>query len=173
VFHTISSILIGSLCIFGSTKSSSAFDISNSTLDGLRETQNKVYDFVRDERVERPLSTPPQPRNKSGNLVCTGNRYVQHERQRGTASWYGGAFHGKRTKSGEVFNQNALTLAHLTLPMGTEVLVENPETGVTLRAKVNDCGPFIPGRIADLSKGLAEKLGLLKQGKGSIVITVL
>lgn len=167
VFHTTCAGLILSVCIIGITKSTHAFDNSTSTSD--EEKENPVYV----KRVERPLTVPPQPRNKNGNLMCTKNRYVQDERQAGLASWYGSDFHGKRTASGEVFNQYANTLAHLTLPMGTEVLVENPETGVTMRAKVNDCGPFVRGRIADLSYGLASKLGMIGRGKGSVIITVL
>lgn len=173
VFHTISSTLVLSLCIIGSTKSAIAFDTSNSSTDKAQETQSEAYNSARDERVERPLSIPPQPRNRHGGLVCTSNRYIQDERQSGVASWYGNGFNGRRTASGERFNPNGLTLAHLTLPMGTEVLVENPETGVTLHARVNDCGPFIPGRIADLSRGLAKKLGIMNRGKGAVIITVL
>lgn len=173
MFHTISCGIVTCLCIIGSTKSTFAFDTSNSTTDKIQETQNEEQNFIRDERVERAPSIPPQPRNRHGGFVCTSNRYIQDERQSGMASWYGSDFHGKRTASGERFNQNANTLAHLTLPMGTEVLVENPETGVVLRARVNDCGPFILGRIADLSRGLAEKLGIMRRGKGAIIITVL
>lgn len=155
------------VCIIGSTKSSTAFDISNSTSGSEKEISRESI------HAERPLTSPPQPRKKNGDFICTKNRYIQDERQRGTASWYGKEFHGKRTASGELFNQYAFTLAHLTLPMGTEVLVENPQTGVTLHARVNDCGPFVKGRIADLSRGLAEKLGILAQGKGTVIITVL
>lgn len=173
MFHTISSGLVFCLCIIGSTKSTLAFDISNSTQGKEQKTQRESKKFTADERVERNLSIPPQPRNRNGSLVCTKNRYIQDERQSGVASWYGGQFHGRKTANGERFNQNADTLAHLTLPMGTEVLVENPETGVTRRARVNDCGPFIKGRIADLSRGLAEKLGIMRQGKGLVIITVL
>jgi rare lipoprotein A (peptidoglycan hydrolase) len=119
------------------------------------------------------LVSPPQPRNRRGEIVCTRNRYVQNERQVGQFSWYGGDFQGKVTASGEVFNKHALTIAHLTLPMGTRVLVENPDTGVAVQARVNDCGPFIKGRIADLSQGLAEYLGLIHAGTGRVIITVL
>jgi rare lipoprotein A len=167
VFHTILTSIVFSLCIIGCTKSTFAFDISNSTLG------TEQQDFTQEKRVERPLSIPPQPRNKNGNFVCTRNRYVQDERQSGMVSWYGNEFNGRRTASGERFNQNANTLAHLTLPMGTEVLVENPETGIILHARVNDCGPFVKGRIADLSRSLAEKLGIMARGKGAVIITVL
>lgn len=167
VFRGISLVAILSVCIIGSTKSTHAFDISNSTSDSEKEVSKEVI------QAERPLTSPPQPRKKNGDFICTKNRYIQDERQGGTASWYGSEFHGKRTASGEVFNQYGNTLAHLTLPMGTKVIVENPKTGVSLHARVNDCGPFVQGCIADLSRGLAEKLGILAQGKGTVIITVL
>lgn len=160
--------LVICLCIFGSTKSVKAFDFSNSTT---MEAQDDSEEAAESEPEK--LVSPPQPRNKRGGFVCTRNRYVQDERQIGQASWYGGEFHGRLTASGEVFNKNALTIAHLTLPMGTRVLVENPDTGVTMEARVNDCGPFVRGRIADLSEGLAKHLGMLKAGTGKVIITVL
>jgi rare lipoprotein A (peptidoglycan hydrolase) len=163
--------LVICLCIFGSTKSVNAFDFSNSTA---MEAQDGSVSENINLRVEpEKLISPPQPRNKRGELVCTRNRYVQDERQIGKASWYGGIFHGRATASGEVFNKHALTIAHLTLPMGTRVLVENPDTGVAIQARVNDCGPFVKGRIADLSQGLARYLGILKAGTGRVIITVL
>lgn len=79
--------------------------------------------------------------------------------QAGVASWYGPGFHGRRTASGERFNQYACTLASRHLPLGTRVLLINLRTGKHAIARVNDRGPYVPGRIADLSKGLARKLG--------------
>ena len=168
-------LLIVCLCAFGSTKSGNAFDFSKSTRIQANVTGEVVS--TNTEILTKAqfaiLVTPPQPRNTRGEFVCTRNRYIPHERQTGKASWYGGIFHEKQTASGEKFNQDAYTLAHLTLPMGTEVLVENPESKVVLRARVNDCGPFVKGRIADLSRGLAKDLGLLDRGSGTIILTVL
>lgn len=156
------------LCIFGSTKSSHAFDFSNSTA-GTQENSESLGQ----EMVKAPI-TPPQPKNKQGRFICTRDRYVQSEQQIGLASWYGGPeFHGAFTASGERFDETKHTIAHLTLPMGTKVLVKNPETGTAVHAKVNDCGPFIKGRIADLSYGLAKKLGIAGKGVSTVVITVL
>lgn len=159
------------LCIFGSTKSVNAFDSSNST--AMEAQDGYVLEKVSPHTESKKLVSPPQPRNKKGVIVCTRNRYVQDERQTGLASWYGGDFQGKITASGEVFNKNSLTIAHLTLPMGTRVLVENFDTGISVEARVNDCGPFIKGRIADLSQGLAKYLGLIQAGTGRVIITVL
>lgn len=74
-----------------------------------------------------------------------------------TASWYGPGFHGKRTASGEIFNQNALTAAHKTLPFGTKVRVTHKGKSVIVR--INDRGPFTRGRTIDLSKAAARKIG--------------
>ena len=165
---TLSTVLC--LCIFGSTKSVLAFDFSNSTA-GTQENSEPEKPY---ESTVKPPIAPPQPKNKKGRIVCTKDRYVRSEQQVGLASWYGGReFHGSRTASGERFDDKKDTIAHLTLPMGTEVLVENPETGATAYARVNDCGPFVKGRIADLSQGLAKKLGILGKGVSTIVITVL
>jgi rare lipoprotein A (peptidoglycan hydrolase) len=80
------------------------------------------------------------------------------------ATWYGPGFHGKRTASGERFNQNAMTLASRHLPFGTRVRVVNPRTGRSAIARVNDRGPFRSGYTADLSKGLAFKIGMRSSG---------
>lgn len=158
------------LCIFGSTKGATVFDFSNSTANTQQNSQSEVPN----EDVARTPITPPQPKNKKGQIICTKNRYVQSEQQVGLASWYGGReFHGSFTANGERFDEMKNTIAHLTLPMGTKVLVQNPETGVSVHARVNDCGPFVKGRIADLSYGLAKKLGITGKGVGTVVITVL
>ncbi len=172
-YHMYSFAVVLCLCIFGSTKSSHAFDVSNSTVIQAEEVSTGQQSVITTKGQTMERISPPQPRNKRGELVCTSNRYIQAEQQIGQVSWYGGSFNGQRTSSGERFNQNAYTLAHLTLPMGTEVLVENPDTGAVLHARVNDCGPYVRGRIADLSYGLAKSLGLTNTGRAKAVITVL
>jgi rare lipoprotein A (peptidoglycan hydrolase) len=86
------------------------------------------------------------------------------------ATWYGPGFHGHRTASGERFNQNAMTLASRHLPFGTRVRVVNPRTGRSAIARVNDRGPFRSGYTADLSKGLAYRIGMLSSGPVRIEI---
>lgn len=88
----------------------------------------------------------------------------------GKASWYGPGFHGRKTANGEIFNMNAMTAAHKTLPLGTRIQVENEQTGETLIVRINDRGPYIKGRVLDLSKHAATRLGLEKQGVGQVVI---
>ena len=82
----------------------------------------------------------------------------------GVASWYGDREHGRLTASGQVFDMNGLTGASRTIPLGTMIIVENVETGRMVPCLINDKGPYITGRGLDVSKGVAERLGILKQG---------
>ena len=82
----------------------------------------------------------------------------------GNASYYADKFEGKKTASGATFQQRKLTAAHKTLPFGTKIKVTNVTTGKTVKVKVNDRGPFVAGRIIDLSKRAAEKIGLVQKG---------
>lgn len=90
--------------------------------------------------------------------------------QEGLASWYGPGFHGHRTASGERFNTHALTCAHKTLPFGTKLKVTNLDTGQALVVTVNDRGPFIHGRIIDVSHKAAQELDLLRTGVAKVKI---
>jgi rare lipoprotein A len=82
----------------------------------------------------------------------------------GIASWYGPTFDGKPTANGETFDQTAITAAHKTLPLPSMVEVTNLDNGRTLTLRVNDRGPFVDGRIIDLSRAAAEELGMLRAG---------
>ncbi|MBL8081052.1 MAG: septal ring lytic transglycosylase RlpA family protein [Candidatus Obscuribacter sp.] len=91
----------------------------------------------------------------------------------GNASWYGIPFHGRKTASGETFDMNKLTAAHLKLPFHTKVLVEDPKTGKSIVIKVNDRGPYAHGRVMDLAKEAAKRLGTLPKGVAYIDCTVI
>jgi peptidoglycan lytic transglycosylase len=82
----------------------------------------------------------------------------------GLASWYGSRHHGKRTASGEVFNQDKFTAAHRTLPWGSKVKVTNLANGNSVEVRINDRGPFAKGRIIDVSRAAARALGIVGQG---------
>ena len=88
----------------------------------------------------------------------------------GMASWYGSAFQGRRTASGERFDMNQLTAAHKTLPLGTVVQVRNPLNGKTVDVTINDRGPFIKGRIIDLSYRAALALGIVQAGRQPVEV---
>jgi len=93
--------------------------------------------------------------------------------QCGGASWYGPGFNGKRAASGEIFNENAMTAAHRSLPFGTELLVTDQNTGRQIKVTVNDRGPFHGKRIIDLSKAAASELGFRNRGTTSVCISQL
>lgn len=93
--------------------------------------------------------------------------------QVGIASWYGEPFHGRRTSSGEIYDMYQLTAAHLTLPFGTIVLVTDLETGKSVIVKINDCGPYVEGRIIDLSFAAAQQLGMVRKGLAKVGLKVL
>ena len=80
------------------------------------------------------------------------------------ASWYGPKFHGKRTANGERFDQMALTAAHKKLKFGTLLRITNPNNDKSVIVRINDRGPYIPGRQLDLSKAAAQRLGMIKKG---------
>ncbi len=91
----------------------------------------------------------------------------------GMASWYGPKFHGKMTSSGEVYNMHGLTAAHKTLPLGTYVKVVNLKNGKSTVVKINDRGPFVKGRMIDLSYGAARRIDLVGAGVARVKMIVL
>ncbi|MFX1763305.1 septal ring lytic transglycosylase RlpA family protein [Paraburkholderia sp. A1RI-2L] len=90
--------------------------------------------------------------------------------QTGRASWYGRAFHGRKTASGERFDMKALTAAHRTLPLGSYVRVSVPATSKSVVVKINDRGPYVRGRVLDLSYAAAKMLGLQHAGTAKVNI---
>ncbi len=93
--------------------------------------------------------------------------------QEGIASWYGPDFHGGRTSNGEIYNMYEMTAAHKTLPMNTMVRVTNRRNGRSVVVRINDRGPFVKGRIVDLSYIAAKRLGIDKTGTAPVKLTVL
>ena len=91
----------------------------------------------------------------------------------GIASYYGDAFHGKKTASGEVFDQWKLTCAHRDLPFGTRLKVTNLENKKSVIVRVNDRGPWVSGRIVDLSYAAAKKIGMVTQGLTKVRIEIM
>lgn len=107
-----------------------------------------------------------------------GKRYnpIRNHRgfqQRGIASWYGSKFHGRKTSNGEVYDMYGLSAAHKTLPMGVYVKVTHLKSGRQLTVRVNDRGPFVAGRIIDLSYGAAKQLGIVDSGTAEIRLEAL
>jgi rare lipoprotein A len=111
-----------------------------------------------------PPAAPAEPRPPEPSVVST---------QQGLASWYGPGFHGRRTANGERFNQYDLTAAHRTLPFNTRVRVTNLQNGQSIVVRINDRGPFIRGRIIDLSRAAARLLGMYRQGVVQVKVEIL
>ncbi len=93
--------------------------------------------------------------------------------QEGVVSWYGAQFHDRKTASGERFDSAALTMAHPSLPFGTRVRVTNLRNGRSVVVRVNDRGPFVGKRIADLSQAAASEIGMMHRGVARARIEVL
>lgn len=91
----------------------------------------------------------------------------------GSASWYGGKFHGRTTANGERYNMNEMTAAHKTLPFGTKVRVTNQRNGQVVTVRINDRGPYAGNRVIDLSRGAAQAVGMIRQGVAPVKIEVL
>lgn len=90
----------------------------------------------------------------------------------GHASWYGPGFHGRKTANGERFDQNEMTAAHKSLPFGTLVRVIDEKSGNSLLVRINDRGPYIRGRLLDLSEAAARRLGIKGRGTGSVRLEI-
>lgn len=101
------------------------------------------------------------------------SRESAHKVIRGQASWYGPGFHGKKTASGEIFDQGKLTAAHKTIPLGTKAKVTNLQNGNTVEVEINDRGPFIGQREIDVSHAAADALGFVKSGLTLVRIELL
>ena len=130
-----------------------------------------------DDRARGPLATALAAVLAAGLLAgcATTTRLESPNRgttQKGLASWYGAKFHGRPTASGEIYDMNRISAAHKQLPLGTVVLVKNRDNGKKLRVPINDRGPFIKGRIIDLSVAAARRLDMFGQGLANVRIKV-
>ena len=105
-------------------------------------------------------------------LLLISFKPAQLQTWKGKASYYADSFQGKTTASGEKFSQDKLTAAHRHLPFGTEVLVINLSNGKSVKVRINDRGPFVKGRIIDLSRRAARKIGMEKKGVAMVKVVV-
>ncbi|GIW35569.1 septal ring lytic transglycosylase RlpA family protein [Meiothermus sp.] len=126
--------------------------------DPVQETAPALWVFIRP-----PLAPeePKAPGSAAGSI------------QQGWASWYGPRFHGRRTANGERFNKFHLTAAHRTLPFNTRVRVTNLQNGRSIVVRINDRGPYIRGRIIDLSYAAARQLGMHLRGVIQVKVEIL
>lgn len=139
-------------------KSKKIATVQNEDAASVKVKKTKKIAKVQDND-EAPVAKPKKKakvaakKNSDGD---TGGKSFQS----GVASWYGGYFHGRTTANGEKYNQWAMTAAHKTLPFGTRVKVTNTRNGDSVIVRINDRGPFIAGRIIDLSKAAANDIGM-------------
>ena len=107
------------------------------------------------------------------SLVATGCASTTRVTQTGLASWYGPDFHGKKTANGEVYNQDAMTAAHKTLPFDTIVRVTNLDNGRQVTVRINYRGPYVQGRVIDLSRAAARQIRMIGPGTVRVRIEIL
>lgn len=125
-----------------------------------------------------PVKAPARPPGHPPPYQINGKWYQPRKsardfRERGMASWYGKEFHGQKTASGEIYDMYAVTGAHKTLPLGTYVSVHNLGNGKRVVIRINDRGPFVRGRIIDLSYEAAKQIGLVGPGTAPVEIVAL
>src|SRR6266536_4017415 len=135
-------------------------------------------------RVQSP-PPPPIPQDEPAPVPAPAETPTEDEKievrsgakpifeETGMASWYGAPYHNRRGSNGEVYNMHAMTAAHRTLPLGSIVRVTNVKTGHSAVVRITDRGPFVEGRIIDLSKAAAQKIGLVQKGTAPVRLEVL
>ena len=148
----------------------------NSSYYKSKEYKNsKKYKKIQNQEMK---NSPAMHRATMRPYVVFGKKYYPTTTKvgntyRGIASWYGPKFHAKKTSNGETYDMFAFTAASKTLPMNTVVRVENLENGKTTTVRINDRGPFVEGRIIDLSNVAAREIDMVKKGTAKIELTVL
>ncbi|MFW2176298.1 MULTISPECIES: septal ring lytic transglycosylase RlpA family protein [unclassified Moraxella] len=153
----------------------------DNVLNALARQQSSASDLVKSARQPTSLALTSQLVSQNTQAVsndkdvlqrlsAVASNTVSKFSQTGVASWYGRQFHGKKTASGDVFDQNGLTAAHRSLPMNCYVKVTNKSNGKSVVVKVNDRGPFSSNRVMDLSYGAAKQIGLVNAGSGNVII---
>jgi len=158
--------------------------IQNSIAESNRRTYRwpdilvTVFIFLIQACATPPPPAPPTPKGHPKPYRVGGTWYkpMPHARdfsQQGLASWYGKKFHGRRTSSGEIYNMYAMTAAHKTLPLGTWVRVRRLDSGKQIVVRVNDRGPFVHGRIIDLSYSAAKEMDMVGPGTARVEVVAL
>lgn len=173
-------------CLSASTAiASAAYAGDNTNLDRVLNQLNRQHsnasELIKSARQPSSLAFNSQLLAKDTSRVsndsdvlerlsAVASNSVSNFQQSGVASWYGRQFNGRKTASGDTFNQNALTAAHRSLPLNCYVKVTNKANGKSVIVKVNDRGPFHANRVMDLSYGAAKQLGITSSGTGNVTI---
>lgn len=162
-------VIISSL--LGACSSYSPYPVIRDSAPRHHVDISKVSDAV-------PKPVEPSPYGNPDSYEVYGKRYHILESsegyvERGTASWYGTKFHGRRTSSGEAYNMYAMTAAHKTLPIPSYARITHLRNGKSVIVKINDRGPFVNNRLIDLSYVAARKLGITANGTGPVEVKVI
>lgn len=129
----------------------------------------RADNYSSDSNIFAPTQVPYVINNITYYPIPEATGYAQN----GIASWYGAEFHGRSTSNGERYDMYAMTAAHKTLPMNTMLLVKNLDNGKDIIVRVNDRGPFVQGRVIDLSYTAAKKLNIVKPGTSRVKVVAL
>ena len=124
------------------------------------------------KRTAGPSPQPPSPPLVVPDTVATPAP-TPLPAQKGIASWYGPGFNGRETANGEVYDQDAMTAAHPSLPFGTRVRVTRVATGRSVDVRINDRGPYVEHRVIDLSRAAGQALGLMRPGIARVRVEIL
>lgn len=138
----------------------------NAEQDALQVT-NRLRRIIGDASPLKEVENKPAPKTQEISLGPIKFRVD------GWASWYGPGFNGNASASGEIFNQNAMTAAHRSLPFGTQVQVTNLDNGRSVVVRINDRGPYVGDRVIDLSAGAARLIGVVQSGIAPVRLEVL
>ncbi|MGF1491366.1 MAG: septal ring lytic transglycosylase RlpA family protein [Microcoleaceae cyanobacterium] len=141
-------------------------DTTDNVAEDALQATNRLRRLLGNAPPLTEIANAPQPEE----LIARNPVYKVLE---GVASWYGSGFHGRLTANGEIYNQYEMTAAHRSLPFGTEVRVTNQDTGLSTVVRINDRGPYISGRIIDLSAAAAQAIGLANTGIAPVTVEIL
>ncbi len=170
-YSFVTSIIAGAFIFTGC---SSKID-SYSTSPGGNTNIDDIYEYTPNKNIR---NSKAMHRATLRPYTVFGVRYYPKianlgDEFRGIASWYGPNFHAKKTSNGETYNMHAMTAAHKTLPMNTMVRVDNLENGKSVIVRINDRGPFVAGRIIDLSNKAAHGIDMVRKGTARVKVTVI
>jgi len=143
--------------------------LEKEEIETTQKTEKKITTPLEKEEIEITQKTEKKITTPHTDNIAVEEKVIE----KGIASWYGPGFHGRLTANGEVFNMYEMTAAHKELPFNTMVRVLFPKNGKEVLVRINDRGPFISGRIIDLSKRAAKLLGLKEYGIGQVEIKIL
>ena len=121
----------------------------------------------------KPFEINPNKSVDSSQIIHERNQSLIANSLSGEASWYGPGFHGRLTANGERYDQNAMTAAHKSLNFGTKVKVTNLNNGKSVTVRINDRGPYVGGRIIDVSAAAARSLDMMSSGVAPVRVDIL